>query len=88
MNQVDVVGWTTTVLISVLNMPQAWKACRERDVSGLSPLTLAIHLLTGCLFLYYGVLLNQLPIIVANAIYVATTLVVVVAYRCFSSNRT
>lgn len=75
----NAVGWTTAALISALNVPQAVKVWRERSVAGVAPMTIVLHLLTGGLYLVYGMLLEKPPIVVANAIYLLTTCAIVAA---------
>ena len=84
MEQREAVGWTTTVLISSLNVPQAVTTWRRRSVEGLSLWSLLLHLATGGLYLWYGTLLGEMPIVVANVIYVVVSLSLLVAYARFS----
>ena len=52
-------------------------------MGGLSGPTLVIHLVTGFLFCMYGLLLNELPIVVANIVYFVCTCIIAAAFCKF-----
>ena len=56
------------VLTTVSFVPQAWRTWRTRDVSGISLTMYAIFTVGVGLWLVYGLLLGEMPLIVANAI--------------------
>ena len=56
-------------MVAALQIPQVLQVRRTGDIAALSHVSLLLHLSTGCLWMLYGVLLTEAPIILANAIY-------------------
>jgi MtN3 and saliva related transmembrane protein len=69
----DGLGFVASVFTSSSFVPQVWRTWRTRDVSGISLPSYAIITCGLVLWLLYGVLRGDLPIIVANAIMVGLT---------------
>lgn len=64
----DWVGALAAVLTTSAFLPQAVLTVRTRDVSGISLGMYSLFTLGVALWLVYGILLGQWPIIVANAL--------------------
>jgi MtN3 and saliva related transmembrane protein len=60
------VGYIAAFLGTVCWLPQAWKAWASRDTSGLSLPSNLLFLLTVSLWFCYGLLVGDMPIIIAN----------------------
>lgn len=60
-------GFLAGTLGTICWIPQAWKAWSSRDTSGLSLPSNLLFLLTVTLWLIYGLLVGDLPLIIANA---------------------
>ena len=60
------VGYIAGLLGTVCWMPQAWKAWTTRDTSGLSLVANLMFLATVTLWLLYGLLVTDWPLILAN----------------------
>ncbi len=71
MNAADLVGYVAAVLTTVSFVPQVWHSLRTRDFNGLSLRMYALFCAGIMLWLVYGVLLAQWPIILANAVTLA-----------------
>lgn len=69
-----IVGSTSALLVATLNIPQAVKVYRQGSSDELSMGTLCLHLLSSILWIVYGALLKQLPIALANMVYLAANL--------------
>ncbi len=68
MTLTTIVGLIAATLTTISFLPQAIKIIRTKDTSGLS-VQMYIVFTTGVFFwLSYGVLINDLPVIIANAI--------------------
>ncbi len=67
----DWVGSAAALLTTSAFLPQAVLTVRTRDVSGISLGMYSLFTLGVALWLVYGVLLGQWPIIVANALTLA-----------------
>ncbi|MDP3622001.1 MAG: SemiSWEET transporter [Polynucleobacter sp.] len=68
MNLTDIIGTAAAVLTTLAFLPQAWRSWRTRDLAGISLGMYGLFTLGVFLWLLYGLLLGQWPIIVANAI--------------------
>ena len=62
------VGALATICSTASFVPQAWKVVRTRDTSAISKRMYAITVAGFSLWLAYGVLLGQWPLIVTNGI--------------------
>ena len=67
----DLIGAAAATLTTVSFVPQALKTFRTRDVSGISLGMYSLFATGVALWLAYGVLLADWPIIIANAITLA-----------------
>lgn len=74
----DILGYGAAVFTTGSFLPQAWLTLRTRDVSGISLGMYSSFTLGVALWLAYGVMLGQWPIVVANAVTLslATTILV------------
>jgi MtN3 and saliva related transmembrane protein len=64
----DVIGSIAAVLTTAAFIPQVVHSYRERDSSGVSLLMYALFTLGVFLWLVYGLILGQWPIIAANSV--------------------
>jgi MtN3 and saliva related transmembrane protein len=64
----DWLGYVAAALTTASFLPQAWLTFRTRDVSGISLGMYACFTVGIALWLAYGVMIDEWPIIVANAI--------------------
>lgn len=66
-------GLVATAFTTSSFVPQVWRTWKSRDVSGISLPTYLIITIGLALWLVYGVLKDDLPLIVANAAMVLLT---------------
>ena len=72
----DSVGYAAAILTTGSFVPQALLTLRTRDVSGISFSMYSAFAVGVALWLLYGVLSRQWPIVVANAVTLALALVI------------
>lgn len=82
----DILGYSAAVCLVITLLPQVhltWKSKRADDISyGF----LCLQLLTCFLFLSYGILLEELPLIIANSLVIIQSLMLF-SFKCiFSRN--
>jgi MtN3 and saliva related transmembrane protein len=82
-----VVGYTSALLVSFLNLPQAIKVFRTCSAESLSSWSLGLHLLNSLLWLCYGLLIAKTPIVFANLCYLATNIALIVFKLHFNKER-
>lgn len=73
------IGFLAAILGTVCWIPQAWKAWASKDTRGLSLPSNLLFLMTVSLWLAYGVLVGDLPLILANICAVTAVLTIVAA---------
>ena len=73
MTSLDILGLIATCCSTSSFVPQVWRTWKTRDVSGISLSTYAIITVGLALWLVYGILRNDLPLIVCNSIMVVLT---------------
>ena len=71
METASLVGYAATLCSTVSFTPQAWKIIRSRSAEGLSAGTYFITVVGFSLWLTYGLLLGQWPLIITNGICLA-----------------
>lgn len=73
MDILDILGLVATSFTTSAFVPQVWRTWKTRDVSGISLPTYVIITIGLALWLVYGLLKNDLPLIVANSLMVILT---------------
>jgi MtN3 and saliva related transmembrane protein len=73
MQPLDWLGLIATCFTTSSFVPQVWRTWRTRDVSGISLASYAVITAGLALWLIYGLLRGDLPLIVANAVMVVLT---------------
>ena len=77
MNWVELAGHVGAFLSSVTFIPQVYKAWQTKSVGDLSLAMMLIVLTSTIVWLYYGISLNLLPVIIANGIICFLSLVLI-----------
>lgn len=73
MNSLDLLGLIATCFTTSSFVPQVWQVWKTRDVSAISLPTYVIITIGLALWLAYGILRSDLPLIVANSVMVFLT---------------
>jgi MtN3 and saliva related transmembrane protein len=71
MSLITLIGALAALCSTVSFVPQAWKIIRTRDTSGLSARMYAVTVTGFSLWLAYGIMLGEWPLIVTNAVCLA-----------------
>ena len=79
LNPLDYILIASTVL-EFNPLFQAIKSIKRKSVKDVSPLTFLSILTIGTLWLFYGITIKSIPLIIGNAIKLLTSLAVVVIY--------
>ncbi len=87
MNTVDILGLVATSFTTSSFVPQVWRTWKTRDVSGISLPTYIIITIGLALWLVYGLLKNDLPLVVANAMMMVLTSAITLMKLTFGSRR-
>lgn len=73
MTGLDLLGLVATCFTTSSFVPQVWRTWKTRDVSGISLPTYVIITIGLALWLIYGWLRGDMPLMVANAVMVVLT---------------
>jgi MtN3 and saliva related transmembrane protein len=64
----DILGYLAGTLTTAALVPQVWRTFRTKDVSGISLRMYTIFTIGIAVWLAYGVLLDETPMLVANSV--------------------
>lgn len=67
-NILDLIGYVATILIAISSLPQVIKTIKTRSTKGISLLMFIILFVGNVLWMTYGIVLKNLPMIVGNAV--------------------
>ncbi len=73
------IGFVAAILGTICWIPQAWKGWASRDTSSLSLASNLMFLATVSLWLVYGIMVTDWPLILANICAVMAVLTIVTA---------
>ncbi|HJZ19157.1 MAG TPA: SemiSWEET transporter [Candidatus Nanoarchaeia archaeon] len=76
MNLTIIVGFFAGALTTVSYIPQAIKVWKSKSTKDLSLITFLLLILGLSLWLTYGILLKDLPLIIANAVAISLIFVI------------
>ena len=66
MNLNTIIGLSAGILTATSAMPQVIKTIKEKEVENVSPFMFAILFAGNGLWVYYGILKSDMPIIITN----------------------
>ncbi|NGM66978.1 SemiSWEET transporter [Sphingobacterium sp. SGR-19] len=78
-----IIGITAGIFTSISMVPQLLKVLKEKDVENLSPYMIAILLTGVSLWVIYGFMLDEWPIILSNLFSVLVNATLLVCYFFF-----
>lgn len=64
----DILGYVGGFFITITLIPQLMRTYKTKRAKDISPIFVVLALLTTLIYLSYGILINETPIIVANAV--------------------
>jgi MtN3 and saliva related transmembrane protein len=78
-----IIGIIAGILTSISMVPQLIKVLKEKDVENLSPIMITILLIGVSIWVVYGVMLEEWPIILSNAFSVLVNATLLTCYFFF-----
>jgi len=76
----DILGWTATVIFSVVIVPQIIKTVKTKCVDGVSLLLYVMYLVGNVIALWYAILIRQNPLVIKYVIAILTTVFYITLY--------
>lgn len=74
----DMLGYAAATLTTASFVPQAWRTFRTKDVSGISLRMYSVFTLGVAVWLAYGIVLGEVPMMIANTSTLVLALAVLV----------
>lgn len=84
---INVFGYTLTVLLFLMLLPQVYKAWKYECTDDISYKYIAASLVAEVIDCCYGILINQLPVLVTAILIIIETLLLLIAKIKFDSPR-
>ena len=78
MSTADIVGYFAATLTTVSFYPQAYKIIKTRDTAGISLVMYSVINVGLVLWLVYGIMVGDMPIILANSFTLVASLVILI----------
>ena len=69
-------GWLAGGLSALHNVPQIVHVCRRKSASDISKSALVVRMLSLCLYVTHGTLIEDLPLVVMSAIIFVQCLII------------
>jgi MtN3 and saliva related transmembrane protein len=82
-----IIGIVAGILTSISMVPQLIKVIKEKDVENLSPVMIGILLLGVSMWVVYGLLQEEWPIILSNAFSVLINSTLLICYFVFRDSK-
>ena len=83
---IDLFGYSSGVFVGITLLPQVIKVFKTKSTKDLSHIFLALSLIAAASKLIYGILINQLPIVVTAPIIGIETLIIMIG-KCVFDRR-
>lgn len=87
MTNIDLLGLVATGFTTTSFVPQVWTTWKTKDVSGISLPTYLIITVGLFLWLVYGILKGDLPLMIANSVMVVLTTIISVMKILYSEEK-
>jgi MtN3 and saliva related transmembrane protein len=83
----DILGYLAATLTTASFVPQVWRTFRTHDVRGISLRMYSIFTVGIAVWLAYGILLGETPMIIANAVSLVLACAVLVMRMRYAGQR-
>ena len=83
MSPSDIIGYIASFFLVTTTVPQIIHTIKIKKADDISYVFLSLQLVTCVLFLLYGILLNENPLIIANSIVGSQVLCMIVLKRIY-----
>ena len=74
---IDILGYTGAVIFTVVMLPQLIKSFKTKSTLDISWFCCILNTIGGVIYLAYGFLLNQLPMIITNMVYTLSYIILI-----------
>tara|TARA_B100000161_G_C33549643_1_gene414756 strand:+ start:1136 stop:1414 length:279 start_codon:yes stop_codon:yes gene_type:complete len=78
----DIFGYIGAGFLTLLTYPQVFESFKKKSTEGISSLFIFFQIMASFFFLVYGVLINSLPMMIANTSALFGSLILAF-FKCF-----
>ena len=79
----QILGWTATILFSIMLLPQIIKTMKMKSTEGVSLSLFVIYLIANIIAIIYAFLIGQYPLIIKYNIAIITTIFYISIYAIY-----
>ena len=83
MNITQLLGWTATILFSIMLIPQIFKTIKSKETKGVSLLLFITYLVANIIALIYAYLIAEPPLIVKYYLGIITAEIYILVFIWF-----
>lgn len=87
MSYENIIGLVAGVITSASMLPQLIKVLKEKDASYLSLAMICILIIGLCFWVYFGLLIHELPIILSNSFAVLVNTALLICYFLYKKKK-
>ncbi|MGK4568809.1 SemiSWEET family sugar transporter [Flavobacterium sp. 3HN19-14] len=80
MDYIKIIGLAAAVFTTIANVPQTYKIIKDKTTKGVSPTTYFILLIGLGLWIAYGIIREDFPVILANGISALIAITILILY--------
>ena len=74
----QVLGYIAGSSVIIVNIPQIYTICKNKSAKDVSLYMILLNIFTGILFLIYGILLEELPLIICETLYIIVSIILLI----------
>lgn len=78
MDEIKMLGYLAAIFTTAANLPQAYKMIKNRSTESISVVTYLMLTLGNALWLTYGIIKEDFPLIVSNTISTALCIIILI----------
>ena len=83
----QILGWTATILFSLMLIPQMMKTIRMKDTTGVSLSLFIVYLIANIIAFIYAFLIEEDPLLIKYLIAVITAVIYICIYINFRKKK-
>ena len=80
MDITQLLGWTATILFSIMLIPQIFKTIKSKEIKGVSLLLFITYLIANIIALIYAYLIAEQPLIIKYFIGIITAEIYIIVF--------
>lgn len=81
----QIIGFIAGITVILLNIPQIFLMFKNKSSKDISFFTIILNIISGILYLIYGILIYQLPLIICNTLYIIITFIMLYTKNKFNN---